>query len=141
MQEKLPIKEKILQYLNIKGVTKYKFYKETGITRGILDQKNGITEDNLLKFINYAQDISLEWLFFESGEMLTLREFKEPIKPKTHSEEIYKQLFTEKEIEIKELNREIGRLQAVITKFRGYKMNREHNIAAENQQEYKPKEK
>lgn len=68
-QEKSPIKQRILQYLDYKEISKYKFYKESGITRGVLDQKTGISEDTLLKFLNYARDISHNWLLFGEGEM------------------------------------------------------------------------
>lgn len=142
MQKKLPIKDKILQYLNLKGVTRYKFYKETGITRGILDQKNGITEDNLLKFINYAQDISLDWLFLDSGSMLTLREHKDEIKPSnSQSEQLYRLLFIEKEKEVKDLNREIGRLEAEINNLKQYNPSDKFSAAAEPNPKYKGKKR
>lgn len=70
MQEFSLIKKNILKYLEYKGVTPYRFYKETSITRGILTQNNGITEENLLKFVAYAQDISLTWLLTGEGSML-----------------------------------------------------------------------
>ena len=70
MQEKSSIKQKILKYLIFKRVTKYNFYKNTGITRGVLDQNNGITEENIHRFLVYAKDISLSWLFLDKGEMI-----------------------------------------------------------------------
>ena len=69
-QEKSQIKQKILLYLQKKGVSLYEFYKNTGVTRGILTQNNGINEDNLAKFLAYAPDISPEWLLTGRGEML-----------------------------------------------------------------------
>lgn len=68
-REKSPIKDRILQYLNIKGITKYCLYKRAGITRGILDQNTGISEDNLQKFLHYAQDISPIWLLTGEGNI------------------------------------------------------------------------
>ncbi|TSE10159.1 hypothetical protein [Aquimarina algiphila] len=56
------IKKRMLEYIAANGITKYKFYKETGITRGVLDSKSGITEDNILKFIDYYPDVDLSWL-------------------------------------------------------------------------------
>lgn len=70
MQEKSLIKKRILQYLETKGITKYDFYKKTGITRGILDQNNGINEDNIYKFLAYAKDISPNWLITGLGSMI-----------------------------------------------------------------------
>ena len=70
MREFSHIKEKILQYLDYKGISKYKFYQETGITNGILSQSNGLSEENTLKFLNYYRDISAEWLLRGEGSML-----------------------------------------------------------------------
>ncbi len=70
MQENSIIKQNILKYLEYKGITPYKFYKDNDVTRGILTQNNGITEENLLKFIKFAQDISLKWLLTGEGDMI-----------------------------------------------------------------------
>jgi hypothetical protein len=78
IQENSLIKQNILRYLDYKGVTQYRFYKENNVTRGILTQNNGITEDNLLKFVAFAQDISLEWLLTGNGSMLKTPTASEP---------------------------------------------------------------
>lgn len=70
MQQISPIKERILQFIEFKGISKYKFYQETGITRGVLDKESGISEDNVAKFIAYSSEINLEWLLLGKGEML-----------------------------------------------------------------------
>lgn len=70
MREISIIKERILKYLDFKGVSKYKFYQETGITNGILSQSNGISEENLLKFLSQYKDISADWLLTGEGSML-----------------------------------------------------------------------
>lgn len=69
-QEFSSIKIRILEYLDYKGVTPYAFYKDSGVTRGILTQPNGLSEDNLHKFLAYAQDISPMWLLSGAGEMI-----------------------------------------------------------------------
>lgn len=69
MQEISPIKNRILQYLDNKGITKYKFYVDSGITRGVLDKNSGISEDNIAKFIAYEPEINPEWLLTGKGEM------------------------------------------------------------------------
>jgi hypothetical protein len=68
-QEKSLIKKNILSYLAEIGVTPYECYKKTGITRGILSQKNGITEDNIAKFLAYYTDVNIEWLITGRGKM------------------------------------------------------------------------
>lgn len=70
MQEKSLIKKNILQYLKIKNITKYEFYQKTGITRGILNQNNGMSEENTAKFLAYFKEINPEWLLTGKGPML-----------------------------------------------------------------------
>lgn len=64
------IKERILEYLDNKGISKYECYQNTGITNGVLSQKSGISEDNILRFLSYYKDISYEWLLTGHGDML-----------------------------------------------------------------------
>lgn len=69
MQEKSLIKKNILKFLDFKGVSKYKFYQDTGITRGVLDQNNGMSEENTTTFLAYFPEISPEWLLTGKGSM------------------------------------------------------------------------
>ena len=69
-QEKSPIKQRIVQYLTKTGISAYEFYKKSGVTRGVLSQNNGITEDNIARFLIYAPDISIEWLLTGKGSMI-----------------------------------------------------------------------
>lgn len=64
-----PIKQRILQYLEFKGITPYKLYKETDISRGILGKPGGISEENISKFLLYCPDISEIWLLSGKGSM------------------------------------------------------------------------
>ncbi len=70
VQEKSPIKQRILLFLAQKGITQYEFYKSTGVTRGVLAQNNGISEENISRFLAYFPDISIEWLMTGVGSML-----------------------------------------------------------------------
>lgn len=70
MAKKSILKEKILQYLSLKGVTKYNFYKESGVSYGILSQNSGLTEENIIKILTYYNDLSAEWLFRGQGQMI-----------------------------------------------------------------------
>lgn len=62
----MSIKSRILQVLDNKGITKYKFYKDSGITRGTLDNDSGLSEDNITKALNYLDDIDVGWLILGS---------------------------------------------------------------------------
>lgn len=70
MQKISSIKQNILQYLDFIGVSKYNFYKETGVSRGTLDNSSGLTEENIAKFIAYAPNINIRWLLTSEGSML-----------------------------------------------------------------------
>lgn len=70
MQQISPIKKRIIQALDFQGVSRYKFYKESGMSRGVLDKPSGITEDNIAKFIAYMPNINFEWLLTGNGEIL-----------------------------------------------------------------------
>ena len=69
-QESSTIKQNILRYLESKGISQYQCYKDTGITRGVLGQSTGISEDNLIKFLDHYKDVSIEWLITGEGDML-----------------------------------------------------------------------
>lgn len=70
MQEKSLIKQNILQFIDTKGISKYKFYQKTGITRGVLDQNNGMSEENTTRFLACFPEVNPEWLITGHGEML-----------------------------------------------------------------------
>ena len=54
-QEKSPIKQRMLLFLAEKGMTQYEFYKNTGVTRGVLAQNNGISEDII--YVKYGETV------------------------------------------------------------------------------------
>lgn len=64
------LKERIIKYLKLKGISKYEFYNTTGISNGILSQKSGISEENILRFISYCKDVNPIWLLTGEGPML-----------------------------------------------------------------------
>ena len=75
MQIKSLIKKSILKYLEDQGISKYEFYKKTGITRGILDQNNGMSEENITKFLAvYGKEVSADLLFNTVGKMGSLKQ-------------------------------------------------------------------
>ena len=43
------MKERILQFIENKQITKSKFYSVTGLSNGILDKKSGLTMDTVEK--------------------------------------------------------------------------------------------
>lgn len=63
-------KEKIKQYLEYKGVSKNKFYNQTGLSIGFLDSGKSLGVDKAKIIINNFPDLSLEWLVMDKGNML-----------------------------------------------------------------------
>lgn len=70
MQKKSPIKENIIKYLEFRNITRYKFYQKSGITRGILDQETGISEENISKFLACYPEVDVNWLLTSEGQMI-----------------------------------------------------------------------
>jgi phage repressor protein C with HTH and peptisase S24 domain len=63
------LKKRILKYLDFKGVSKYECYQKTGITNGVFSQKNGMSEDNLMRFLSYFVELNPDWLLTGVGPM------------------------------------------------------------------------
>jgi repressor LexA len=66
----MSIRERILQYLKYKNVTRYRFYKETGLSNGFLDKEGAIGSDNCEKICYQYPDLSADWLILGVGEMI-----------------------------------------------------------------------
>lgn len=64
-------KERIKQYLECKGISKNKFYSQTGLSVGFLDSGSSLGVDKARIIINKYPDISLNWLIMGEGEMLS----------------------------------------------------------------------
>ena len=68
-----------MQYLREIGMSQYDFYRKTGITRGILGQSNGISEENISRFLAHFSEVSAEWLLTGRGPMLRQPVVESPI--------------------------------------------------------------
>lgn len=64
------IRKRILQYLDLKGISKYKFYKDNAVSNGFLDKEGSIRSDICEKISYQYEDINLIWLITGKGEML-----------------------------------------------------------------------
>lgn len=113
------IKKRILQFLDYKEISKYECYKNTGITNGVLSQSNGMSEDNILRFLSYYTDMSTDWLLTGNGPMLKNAQNQTSPQASSVSNDFIYQMYKEKEIENKELTtrivqmaEEIGKLKA-----------------------------
>ena len=66
----MTIQERILQLLEKKEVTPYKFCKDLSFSMGYLDKRGAIGTDKYLKIIKYFPEISPMWLLSGEGDML-----------------------------------------------------------------------
>lgn len=113
-QEKSPIKQKILLYLDSIGVSQYDFYRKTGVTRGVLGQNNGISEDNLSRFLAHYPEVNPIWLLTGCGEMLLKEQPSTPVEiPASDDNEasVYYKMYKEKDEEVKSQAEQIGALK------------------------------
>lgn len=111
------IKQNILQYIDYKGITKYRFYQLTGITRGFLDSSSGSSEETIAKFITYFKDVNISWLLTGEGNMLKETESKQklnylkiPQKKITADPRIYEiqELATQLELTAFRISKDLG---------------------------------
>lgn len=79
MQHFSPIKQRILEYLEFKGVSMYQFNKDSGVTRGVIEKNTGISEENISKFLVYAPEVDVNWLVLGTGKMLKTYDSDEEI--------------------------------------------------------------
>lgn len=97
------------------GVSKYECYKNTGITNGVLSQMNGLSEDNLMRFLSYYTDISYTWLLTGEGSMLrtehSLISSNVPLQQISGEAAAYYRMYKEKDNKVEELLKENAYLQ------------------------------
>lgn len=63
-------KERMLKYLDYKGISQYDFSKKTGLSNGFLKSGIGISSENLELIMGIYLDLNLLWLVSGQGNML-----------------------------------------------------------------------
>jgi phage repressor protein C with HTH and peptisase S24 domain len=63
-------KERILQFIDYKGISKNKFYIQTGISNGTLDKKSKLSMDSVEKFYSTFPELNPEWILTGKEPML-----------------------------------------------------------------------
>lgn len=107
-------KEKMLQYLDTKGISKGDFYKKTGFSNGFLTAGKHIGSDNLKIIIDNYPDLSLEWLVMDKGDMIIGdKNLNNPMS--NDFIEMQKMLLKYKDDEIERLKSEIENLKKSIS--------------------------
>ncbi|MDR0605442.1 MAG: hypothetical protein LBG80_14175 [Bacteroidales bacterium] len=126
-------KERILQFIEFKAITKSIFFEKTGIKRGFLDADKltqAVSDEHFAKIVAAFPDINLEWLLTGNGEMLKKNEV---VEQKNKSEnEIFLTFIEKHNQELKTLYLEVGALrnenQNLKSKLEEYESNRKKTI-------------
>lgn len=104
---------RMLEYLDYKGISKYKFYKDTKLSNGFLDKNRNIGSDKCAIISNSYPEINIEWLITGKGKMLKTdyeNNEKTAIVPLTDSVQIQKK--------INSLELKVKRLEALNESYR-----------------------
>ncbi len=90
--------ERVVKFIEYKGVTKYKFCKDLGFSNKFLDNSSNMGTDKACKILRYYPEINPEWLLTGKEPML-----KQEVKKNNITNIDYK----EKYIDLLEENREL----------------------------------
>ena len=62
--------QRLQQFIEIKGISKYRFYQETGLSNGALDKGENLGSDKCEKILYVYPELNAEWLLTGRGSML-----------------------------------------------------------------------
>ena len=62
--------QRIQQYIEDKGISKYRFYQQSGLSNGALDKGENIGSDKCEKILYAFPDLNSDWLLTGRGSML-----------------------------------------------------------------------
>ena len=64
-------KERILRYIDMKGITQYSFSQQTGLSNGFLKSGSSLSVDNLRLISSTFRDLNVVWVITGEGDMVT----------------------------------------------------------------------
>ncbi|RHJ81202.1 S24 family peptidase [Parabacteroides sp. AM08-6] len=76
--------QRVQQFIETKGISKYRFYQESGLSNGSLDKGENIGSDKCEKILYVYPELNPDWLITGRGSML--KEEKENLKPQINYE-------------------------------------------------------
>ncbi|WP_290973435.1 S24 family peptidase [Flavobacterium sp.] len=62
--------ERVREYLDYKGISKYKFCNDLGFSNKFLDNSSNMGTDKACKILHYYPDLNSEWLLTGNGSMI-----------------------------------------------------------------------
>lgn len=109
----MTINEKIIQFIDTKGISQRKFTTDTGLTEGLLRRGKNIGADKLINIRNIFPELNMNWLLFEEGNML-LDEFQIASEPIVHYKKENNTIEQKVLLEIRKINGQITELKCEI---------------------------
>ncbi len=105
--------ERVVQFIEYKGITKYKLCKDLGFSNKFLDNSSNMGTDKACKILHYFPELSAEWLLTGNGEMLKQEVAKSEVDNIDYKEKYYKALEDKEGLyeENRELYKEIKALR------------------------------
>lgn len=131
------IKERLLKYLEYKGITVYQFSQISGIARSNFASRalsSELGSDKIVKILNLFPDLSSQWLLLEQGDMIVpsgntkesphlrepisntvkVKQTKLPEVSQSLDSTLFIQILRDKDLLIRNLSEENGRLKEII---------------------------
>ncbi|HFG0566949.1 TPA: hypothetical protein ACGFUW_002739, partial [Flavobacterium psychrophilum] len=71
--------ERVNQYIDYKGISKYKFCKDLGFSNKFLDNSSNMGTDKACKILHHYPEINSEWLLTGQGSMLKSETITAPV--------------------------------------------------------------
>lgn len=110
--------ERLRKYIELKGISKYRFYQDTGLSNGFLDKGSNIGSDKCEKILYQYPDINPRWLITGQGSMLCDASQLQPEPTQSTAQQdlsgetaAYYKMYKEKDAKVEELLKENGRLE------------------------------
>tara|TARA_R110002126_G_scaffold110951_2_gene248689 strand:- start:1013 stop:1405 length:393 start_codon:yes stop_codon:yes gene_type:complete len=107
------INEKLVEFAEFKGLTQYKFCKESGISDGALRGSRSVGVESLAKIKEKYPQLNLDWIMFNKGPMLlggdVLKEPSALYEPPRTIDDIVDQRIEKKLEDVKEMLTELIR--------------------------------
>ncbi|GAB1416133.1 hypothetical protein MASR2M117_15390 [Paludibacter sp.] len=138
MSDSTTVRERIIIFLVYKNISRYRFYKDTGLSNGFLDKVGSINSDSCEKICYCYPELNPEWLLTGKGEMLKcFEESAQTLYEQKTSIEILVKKIVELSSENSLLKKEnaILRSKAAYSKLSKQEEDDFNNIAAEPSEE------
>lgn len=114
------IVQRLRQFIEIKGISKYKFYQSTKLSNGSLDKGDNLGSDKCEKILYAFPELNPDWLLTGRGSMLKSEstsptgEYVSDSLPQPMEESLLYTMYKEEKAENKELIEQIGALKQQI---------------------------